>query len=71
MHGDPFGVRCALNVLHQRAAPADKQESADDHRKDRHNKLARRQIVLVKQHGRRRKSQHDQTIPENAGLQEL
>ena len=69
--GDPFCVSCALHVAHERVSAPDGEKTADHHHDDGHNQLAHREIILVKKRCGRRKGQHDQAVPENAGLQQL
>ena len=69
--GDPFCVSCALHVAHERVSAPDGEKTADHHHDDGHNQLAHREIILVKKRRGRRKGQHDQAVPEYAGLQQL
>ena len=68
MDGDALCVSRALHVAHERVSAPDGEKAADHHRNDGHDQLAHREIILVKKRRGRRKGQHDQAVPENAGL---
>ena len=71
MDGDALCVSRALHVAHERVSAPDGEKTADHHHDDGHNQLAHREIILVKKRRGRRKGQHDQAVPEYAGLQQL
>ena len=68
MDGDALCVGRALHVAHESVSAPDGEKTADHHHDDGHNQLAHREIILVKKRRGRRKSQHDQAVPEYAGL---